>query len=80
MPGGYGSQCGDLPSTLIEMFSFFMATLSSQMIVYPLILDCKVNDMLDTSGDWDNYSTVNTPPIVLEPAKVLLVNGISKLN
>ena len=67
-----------VPATLIVTFSFFKVILSSQMIVYPLILDCTVNDMLDTSGDWDNCSTVNTPPIILKLSRALLAKVADK--
>ena len=36
----------DTPVTVIVQFSIFPSP-SSQCIVYPLILDCTVNDMLD---------------------------------
>ena len=61
---------------VIVTFLLFKLIPSSHSIVYPLILDCAVNDIFDTSGDSCNCSIVNTPPIIaLTPTAILVYDS-----
>ena len=58
------------------MFILFKLIPSLHSIVYPLILDCAVNDIFDTIGDIitaDNRSGINTSPIVLGTVLLLRI-------
>ena len=70
-----------IPAILMSIVSLFVVFVSSHTIVYPLILDTAVNDILDTRGISDICSTVNSSPIdVLQScAKILLLHKIFPL-
>ena len=68
-----------IPGIVTVKFMKFDPPKSSQCTVYPLILDCAVNDMVDTTGeDGASCSTVNTP-IVTEVSTPPLLYGIAPI-